>query len=158
MKRYEKYIWAASIIAMCLCIFGLSADTATVSSGKSIQIAAIFERLIHIITLGSIEYHRESFMLFSSHVIRKCAHMAEFGILGALFFLQIRSITAKIQPIYALGFTAFYAATDEIHQAFVPGRGPSLGDVLIDASGAIVGIIAIILIIKNISGDEKYEI
>jgi hypothetical protein len=29
-----------------------------------------------------------------------------------------------------------YAATDELHQAFVPGRGPAVLDVLIDALGA----------------------
>ena len=34
-----------------------------------------------------------------------------------------------------------YAVSDEVHQAFVPGRGPALKDVLIDSAGAFTGII-----------------
>jgi VanZ family protein len=34
-----------------------------------------------------------------------------------------------------------YAATDEIHQTFVPGRSGRLTDVLIDAAGAAVGVL-----------------
>ena len=41
-----------------------------------------------------------------------------------------------------------YASSDEIHQAFVPGRGPMLTDVLIDTSGVVTGIILVIGIFK----------
>ena len=41
-----------------------------------------------------------------------------------------------------------YASSDEIHQAFVPGRGPMLTDVLIDTSGVTVGILLVIVIFK----------
>ena len=41
-----------------------------------------------------------------------------------------------------------YASSDEIHQAFVPGRGPMLTDVLIDTSGVVTGIILVICIFK----------
>lgn len=34
-----------------------------------------------------------------------------------------------------------YAATDEIHQTFVPGRSGRVTDVLIDAAGAAVGVL-----------------
>jgi VanZ family protein len=39
------------------------------------------------------------------------------------------------------------AILDETHQMFVPGRGPQVKDVMIDASGAIVGVIVIATII-----------
>ena len=39
----------------------------------------------------------------------------------------------------ALGFCILYAASDEIHQLFVPGRGAQFRDVMIDFSGAILG-------------------
>jgi VanZ family protein len=32
-----------------------------------------------------------------------------------------------------------YAVTDELHQAFVPGRTPSVGDGVADAAGAALG-------------------
>ena len=34
----------------------------------------------------------------------------------------------------------FYAVTDEYHQMFIPGRGSSVSDVLIDFGGALVGL------------------
>ncbi|MDI1321017.1 MAG: VanZ family protein, partial [bacterium] len=40
----------------------------------------------------------------------------------------------------ALLLAAVYAATDEFHQSFVPGRTASLGDVLIDITGAFVAL------------------
>jgi VanZ family protein len=39
-------------------------------------------------------------------------------------------------------FVAIYAATDEFHQRFVRSRGPSVHDVLIDISGAVIGLLA----------------
>ena len=33
-----------------------------------------------------------------------------------------------------------YAATDEFHQIFVPGRTPKVTDVMIDSAGAALGI------------------
>jgi VanZ family protein len=41
---------------------------------------------------------------------------------------------------WAIGFAALFAVTDEIHQAFVPCRGPAVKDVLIDAVGAVIGV------------------
>lgn len=40
--------------------------------------------------------------------------------------------------------SAAYAVTDEVHQSFVPGRGGAVTDVLIDASGAALGIVAVV--------------
>lgn len=43
----------------------------------------------------------------------------------------------------AMCVAALYAATDELHQAFVPSRTGSAIDVLIDSAGAILGVIAL---------------
>ena len=43
-----------------------------------------------------------------------------------------------------------YAASDEIHQAFVPGRGPSVFDVLLDFCGAVTGTVFLLGIYKLI--------
>jgi VanZ family protein len=40
----------------------------------------------------------------------------------------------------ALIFCILYATSDEIHQAFVPGRGPQVKDVFIDSAGSFIGI------------------
>jgi VanZ family protein len=38
-----------------------------------------------------------------------------------------------------------YSATDEFHQSFVPGRHPAITDVGIDALGAAVGLLGLLL-------------
>jgi len=67
-------------------------------------------------------------------VLRKLAHAAEFAVLGALL---LRALAAEWAAL-ALGIA--YAASDELHQVFVPGRRGSLLDVLIDAVGVALGV------------------
>jgi len=69
-------------------------------------------------------------------LIRKGAHMTEYAILFLLYFRALRMESAKHPGLYALLLCAGYAATDEWHQGFVAGRGPSVIDVCIDTLGA----------------------
>ena len=69
-------------------------------------------------------------------VLRKIAHTAEYAVLG---FLLLRA-TGNIQ--LALGLGIAYAVSDELHQHFVPGRQGAPLDVLIDAVGVAVGVLA----------------
>jgi VanZ family protein len=77
--------------------------------------------------------------------LRKLGHFAEYLILGVLI---VRALAAdgRWRPhraILALSLAVAYAATDELHQAFVPGRTAAVGDVLIDAGGALAGQLAL---------------
>ena len=67
--------------------------------------------------------------------LRKIAHALEYAVLGALL---VRA-TARAGLAFALG--AAYALSDEVHQAFVPGRVGSPLDFVIDAIGVAVGIV-----------------
>ena len=68
-------------------------------------------------------------------VLRKLAHAAEYGVLGALAFRAARSAPAAVLLASA------YAVTDEIHQAFVAGRHGSPLDWLVDTAGALLGVV-----------------
>ena len=72
--------------------------------------------------------------------VRKLAHMAEFGSLGALIFLFLLTYSGAILPRFfiALAATLLYACTDELHQILSDNRGAQLRDVLIDLSGALI--------------------
>ena len=70
-------------------------------------------------------------------VLRKCAHVTEYAILG---FLLLRA-TGRELPALVLG--VLYAASDEFHQHFVHGRHASPVDVLIDSVGLLIGIFVI---------------
>jgi VanZ family protein len=68
-------------------------------------------------------------------VLRKIAHMAEYAILAVLFVRALGHGAAAVAGAVA------YAVTDEIHQSFVAGRAGRAVDVLIDAAGALVGVL-----------------
>ena len=68
-------------------------------------------------------------------VLRKIAHAAEYAVLGALLARALRS------PAVAVLAGVLYAVSDEVHQAFVPGRLGSPVDVAIDAVGVVAGVV-----------------
>ena len=70
-------------------------------------------------------------------ILRKLAHVAEYAILGALL---ARALPSRLSVAFALGVA--YAVTDEIHQTYVPGRAGRPLDVLIDAAGVALGVLA----------------
>ena len=83
-------------------------------------------------------------------VFRKGGHLSEYGVLGMLFWSAWRKpVRSDPRPWrwseagIALAFCAVYAITDEIHQAFVPGRQGQVGDVFIDTAGAAIGLVVL---------------
>jgi VanZ family protein len=82
--------------------------------------------------------------------IRKTAHMAEYGLLALLVWRALRKPTRSDprpwnwkQAGVALGWAIAYAASDELHQAFVPSRQGQYTDVLFDATGAALGVLGL---------------
>jgi VanZ family protein len=79
--------------------------------------------------------------------VRKCAHLTEYANLGLLLWRALRSRDRTGQARWdwrrarlALVLAWLYAASDEFHQAFVPTREATVLDVLIDTSGAALGL------------------
>jgi VanZ family protein len=80
--------------------------------------------------------------------VRKGAHVAEYAILGLLLLRAWRKpIKADPRPWSwreaggIIVVVALYAASDEIHQTFIPARQGSAGDVMIDTAGASLGML-----------------
>ena len=73
-------------------------------------------------------------------VLRKLAHMSEFGVLLLLASMTFRQegASARRAAWLALAATVAYAGLDEWHQTFVAGRNGNIVDVLIDSSGALI--------------------
>ena len=72
-------------------------------------------------------------------IFKKGAHFTVYAVLAVLF----RRALPPGRWIWALSLisTVLYAASDEWHQSFVPGRHPQLTDVLIDLCGAATGLL-----------------
>ena len=79
-------------------------------------------------------------------LLRKGGHLVEYAILAVLLWRGFRPPQVNVRhglwpsAAIALAVALLFAATDEWHQTFVPSRGPSLADVLIDSCGALLGL------------------
>jgi len=77
-------------------------------------------------------------------VVRKFGHTVVFGILALLLWRALAATTRWRGPwAWGLALAVLYAATDELHQAFVETRHPSILDVGIDAAGALIAVVAV---------------
>jgi VanZ family protein len=77
-------------------------------------------------------------------LVRKAGHMAVFGILALLAWRALATTTALRRPwAPALTLAVLFAITDELHQGFVAGRRPSPVAVGIDATGALIAVVAV---------------
>lgn len=85
--------------------------------------------------------------------VRKTAHITEYAVLGVLSFLSFRELSCRFerkrlfQMSSCLLFCLLYAASDEFHQLFVPGRSAMVRDVLIDFCGSVIGVAACMIIV-----------
>lgn len=145
-------------IAVCVAAFGFSSADSEKTSGVSSSIA---EDYVH----GTVrEFEsltpawQRAHLRKTEGVIRKFAHAAEYLAMGcgtAVFFCTFivetdareekkkRRPTLSILLLFAFLFCLLFAATDEWHQTFVPGRDGNIADVLLDAVSAAIGILII---------------
>jgi len=73
---------------------------------------------------------------------KKGGHVFGYLLLGMAL---LRALLPRGRPSWGLavatvGLCGFYAVSDEVHQSFVPGRTPTARDVLIDMTGASLGV------------------
>ena len=77
------------------------------------------------------------------------------------FAIALKVQTGKAKTPAAIICSSIYAATDEIHQIFVPGRACRVLDWGIDTGGAALGAFAVLLIItlsaKNKASKSKKQ-
>jgi VanZ family protein len=82
-------------------------------------------------------------------VLRKAAHMTEYGLLLFLLWRPLRTIAsdrAALVAAFAVG--VLYAASDEWHQSFVEGRHGTPVDVGIDTAGMAIAAFLVLRILR----------
>ena len=87
-------------------------------------------------------------------LVRKAAHMAEYGFLAVLLYIWIGQWEMSFlrRGGTAVGATA---ATDEFHQLFVAGRSGRFSDVCIDSAGALAGVVVFALIVRIVHNIKR---
>lgn len=126
------------------CIYSFSAQDGTTSSQLSYSVShkvvTVVDRIFDFeLTEEQIDRSIDKIHYY----IRKTGHFTEYFILAVavslpLYVYGIRGIWLVLT---ALILCTGFACLDEYHQLYVSGRAGSLKDVLIDSSGALVGIV-----------------
>lgn len=138
MTRAAQRRWTAALVFWLLLIF--------VTSSYHITVRQFLHFMRHV---GPPAFHN-GFARFWDRfwwVFVKGWHAAEFAILFLLCaaFLRRRIRRLDHAVLASLFVVAAYAAADEWHQTFVPGRGGHLSDVCIDIGGACTAALALLL-------------
>lgn len=140
------------MVTWCVCIYKLSDMNTQKSNGKSTDILAIFIEDTLSVTndYGITNSHPTDNKLARASqlinpVMRKVAHAFVYFVLAFILSLLLNLLTNN-KHFWISFFIAFilcflYAMSDEYHQMFVPGRTSRFTDVIIDSTGALVGLL-----------------
>lgn len=128
--------WLPALLWMTI-IFLMSATPGDLSGEQSGLIVRML-LAVHSFFFGDAQLSPDTLALLHT-LVRKAAHMAEYAVLACLYLYALRKNDVPCPCLLAIALCALYAASDELHQAFVPGRGSSPVDVMIDTAGACIG-------------------
>ena len=149
IKKRLRIIAILTTLIWMIVIFRFSMDTGTSSHELSDLCVQIFNKAVYSFTgkdlrISITPEHYAMVELF----FRKLAHMGIYFILSINVMVVLFTFNMKmISRIFISVFFCFiYACTDEFHQMFVDGRGASFFDCLIDTTGAILGIVAALIL------------
>ena len=148
----RKLLILLAVVFWMAIIFKLSAQPGEQSNLLSTKVTTI------IVSLAKL-FRPDVNVLSLNYFIRKCAHFLAYLVLGIIVLFAMRRIglTGKKGVGLTLLLCIGYAITDELHQAFVPGRTPKLLDVLVDSSGTSLGIGIYVLFVENRWKELKQE-
>ena len=162
-KKLNYFLPFISAFICMAVIFFFSSQDGEKNNNISMAVTERISRIIFDnldIQSNDVQYY----VIHNMHIIiRKTAHFALYGILGAVTYIAAHSLKEDFRKCFAasLGFPLIYAAADEIHQIFTDGRTARLFDVFIDELGAAAGsvtafaVIACIDYLKQNNGIRK---
>jgi VanZ family protein len=127
-----RYWIPAAFWAVVISFASTKHFTSEITEGHIIPILRWLMPHADIETLGKIH-----------HLIRKGGHVFEYFIFTLLLLYGFRSGSKVWRWGWAwitIFCVAFYASADEFHQRFVPGRGASVWDVMLDTAAGVLAI------------------
>ena len=162
IKRILSFV---AVLVWMVVIFLFSAENSKESSKTSDGVVA-FIASITVDGFDEMTDEQKAEVIDSmSAFVRTAAHFCSFALLGFLSLNALLTFETKLQfkALYAWLFSVFYAFTDELHQYFVPGRACDIMDIAVDSTGALTGVLAMLLLITLIKyfktkKNKKYNI
>ena len=156
LRKNARWLTLLPVLALMTGIFCFSAQPAAASQQTSDGIVSWLLRLLEP-DYAALDPARQAEMEhIAAKIVRKGAHFAEYALLGAALLghvLAWRSKRGLGRPrAMAWGLGTAYAASDELHQFFVPGRSGEFLDVLLDSAGVAVGVALLWLLLRKRKG------
>ena len=141
--KYRILLWFVSVLGVLCFIYANSLSPASASAEES---------------RSFLDTLRLLFPALTHHTVRKLAHFAEYALLGAHFAFAPYLFLHRMRGVFlaSLGFGLPAALLDEGIQAFVPGRGASLSDVLIDFSGYLLAFLFLFFLLLRFRKDARH--
>jgi VanZ family protein len=131
--KLPAFVWWATTLAWTVTIYELSTSTYGVSLTGWL--------LAELLRITGIQVSPESFHTIH-FFMRKLAHLTEYAIYALLLYGSFGAGKdfrwSWRRAVICTFIAAGYSLTDELHQLFVPGRGGSIRDSALDASGAML--------------------
>lgn len=140
----SRYLWLAAALVWMAVIFGFSSQKAEESS--EISGTLVYHIVEGVNQAAHLDWKEEMIRKYASileHPVRKAAHMTEYAVFACILLGNCMQypILQKRRFLWAELCAASYAATDEFHQLFVEGRSGEVKDVIIDSTGAFLGLL-----------------
>lgn len=137
------------VLAVMAMIFGFSCQNGEESGRLSGTITKLLLR-VFVPDYAALDPARQQLLAErAGFFVRKAAHLTEFAFLGFSLMLHFKTLERRgmcRRPALLSLLVGFaYAASDELHQILVSGRGPSLRDVGIDCLGVFLAVIVCLL-------------
>ena len=156
LRKNARWLTLLPVLALMTGIFCFSAQPAAASQQTSGGIVNWLLRLL-VPDYAALDPARQAEIEhIVAKIVRKGAHFAEYALLGAALLghvLAWRSKRGLGRPrAMAWGLGTAYAASDELHQFFVPGRSGEFLDVLLDSAGVAVGVALLWLLLRKRKG------
>ncbi len=153
-RHIKKILAFLPALLVMIMIFRFSSQNADDSSVESLRITR--DLILSIRDQFRLSWTPEELAFYidrSEFYVRKLAHFSEYALLGISLILPVTACYSdrfrrRALVLITWGICAVYAASDEFHQSFSPGRSPQLRDVVIDSCGALTGILLGLLFLR----------
>ena len=146
--KLASFVPAALLLFL---IFGFSSQDGAESGSLSLKISLFLVELASPFLPATMSEEALLDRAEFIHIfVRKAAHMTEYFLLAVSLQLPLTAwlrhrLSPRVRIVVGFASTVFFAALDEFHQTFVPGRSGNFTDVCIDSAGALIASLCLLI-------------
>lgn len=148
---YKALAFLPAIVMMGVIFYFSSLDATNSSEESSRVVNGIIWLLKKLSLIDMNSYETAQLAETLTYPVRKMAHMTEYAVLAMTLLWGFHNLVTNKCYIFSWLVSIVYAMTDEIHQLYVPGRAGKPTDVMIDGTGALIGLLFVYCMISIVT-------